>query len=274
MIPELAEDFMRPFHLSDPPVLQSILQAKKLFLFLDLDGTLAEIAPTPAEVSLSPEARVCLEELAPRSDFLVAIVTGRTVEEAQRVVSVGKMFYVGLHGLDIITPDGERASCQVGREVVASLRSLRESFAAPVSEVPGMFLEDKGLSIALHFRLAQTEQASAVTSGFVRVASSYRETGIPLEILHGKEVIEVKAMGRNKGKAVTELLDRYGRGALPIYLGDDVTDETAFESLKPQGITVLVSETPRSTSADYHLCSPNEVYAFLKDLILLRGQKP
>ena len=273
MIPE-SNQRPAPFHLSDPAVLSSVLQAAKLFLFLDLDGTLVPIAPTPAEASLSRERRRCLEELAARPDIMVAIVTGRRLEEAQQLVGVPKIFYVGLHGLEIITVHGEKMSYPVGQEVIDSLRSLRESFAAPVSGIPGMFFEDKGLSLALHFRLAAPEQAREASRGFVHAANSYREKGIPWEILEGKEVIEIKPMGRNKGNAVADLLGRYGQGTVPIYLGDDVTDEAAFASLKPRGITILVSEAPRPTSADYYLRSSDEVYGFLKDLILLRAKKP
>lgn len=258
------------FRFTEPAIRRSLMQAHRIFLFLDLDGTLMEIAATPGEASLSPEMRGCLEELAKLPGTLVGVVSGRKIEEVQRLASVEKIFYVGLHGLEIETPRGEKISYPGSEEVIDALRSMRDEWARSSAVVPGIFLEDKGLTLALHFRLAKREDASKVMRVFFQIVGAYQERGIPLEILEGKEVLEVKPGGIDKGTAVSCLLDKYGKGAVPVYLGDDVTDEAAFRSLRLRGITVLVAEVPRPTAASYYLRNPDEVYAFLKYLVLRR----
>jgi trehalose-phosphatase len=256
--------------LADPAVWQSILRDQRIFLFLDLDGTLVEIAATPGEVSLSSEMHGCLEELANLPGTLIGVVSGRKMEEVQRLASVEKIFYVGLHGLEIAMPWGGKISYPAGEEVIAALRSMRDEWSRSSAAMPGIFLEDKGLTLALHFRLAKREDASKVMRDFFQIVGAYQKRGIPLEILEGKEVLEVKPGGIDKGTAVSCLLDKYGEGAVPVYLGDDVTDEAAFRSLRLRGITVLVAEVPRPTAASYYLRNPDEVYAFLKYLVLRR----
>lgn len=261
------------FRFTELAVWQSVLQAQRIFIFLDFDGTLVEIAATPAQASLSLERRRCLEKLATLPGILVGVVSGRRIEEVQRLVSVEKIFYVGVHGLEVAMPQGEKISYPQGEEVIDALRSIRDKWSRSLAAMPEIFLEDKGLTLALHYRLAKREDASKVMRDFFQTVGAYQERGIPLEILEGKEVLEVKPGGVNKGTAVTRLLDQYGEGARPVYLGDDVTDEAAFQSLTQRGITILVAEVPSPTAASYYLHNPDEVYAFLKHLMLRRRGK-
>ncbi len=257
---------------ADPGVWKSILDARRVFLFLDLDGTLVEIAPTPSAVDLSAERRRSLVELTTTPGILVAVVSGRRIEEIQNILRLQGIFYVGLHGLETLTPQGERICHPVDQEVIDALQSLLEKFNRSISGVPGIFIEDKGMTLSLHFRLAKKEKASEVVKEFVRTVATFRERGIPLEVLQGREVVEVKPTGMHKGKAVAYLMHRYGKGALPIYMGDDVTDEAAFQSLGQGGMAILVTEIPRATAATYYLRNPEEVHEFLKSLIHWRGK--
>lgn len=259
------------FHLDNPVFLQPLRVNERVFLFLDLDGSLLEIAATPAEVALSPERRKCLERLTAVPGVFMAVVSGRRIEETQHILQLQGIYYVGLHGLVILTPEGERVSyASPSQEVIAVLRSLKEKFDRSFSEVRGIFLEDKGLALALHFRLAKKEEASEAKNDFVQTASDYQDCGIPLRILHGKQVIEVMPAGMHKGEAVTYLLNRYGNGALPVYIGDDVTDETAFQAVGDRGMSILVTKAPRPTAASFYLYNPAEVEEFLKALVHLR----
>lgn len=263
------------FNVTRRGVMRPILNARRLFLFLDLDGTLVDIAPTPSEVKLSPERRRCLAELVAAPDILIAVVSGRAVEEIQQILQLEGIFYVGLHGLVLLSPEGERVCREVDQGFIAALRALRKEFDRAFSAIPGLFLEDKGLTLALHFRLAKKGAAFRAASDFVRIALMHRNQGVPLEILQGKEVVEVKPAAFHKGDAVIFLLDRYGKGALPVYLGDDVTDEAAFRSLRHrEAITIAVTEVPKPTAAAYYLRNTDEVYAFLKQLIPRRGDAP
>ncbi|MGH7772783.1 MAG: trehalose-phosphatase [Candidatus Binatia bacterium] len=259
-------------NFAHPWVWKSVLDARRVFLFLDLDGTLVEIEPTPSAVELSAESKRSLVELTATPNILVAVVSGRRIEEIQSILHLSGIFYVGLHGLVSLTPQGERICHPVGQEVIDALQSLLEKFNPSVLQIPGIFFEDKGLTLALHFRQAREEKASEVVKEFVQTVGIYQKRGIPLEILQGKEVVEVKPADTHKGKAVAYLLDRYGRGALPIYMGDDVTDEAAFLTLGQKGITILVTEIPRATAATYYLRNPDEVHEFLKRLTQRRAK--
>ena len=258
------------FNLDDYGMAQPVLRAQRIFVLLDFDGTLVDIAPTPTEVRLSPERRGCLAELAQAPDVLVGVVSGRTPEEVERILRLEGIFYVGLHGLITVTPQGERVCHRVGQGFIATLNALRREFGGSFSRVPGVLLEDKGLTIALHFRLAKREAALKAKREFIQIAGRYWDQGAPLEILQGKEVLEIKPVGVHKGEAVAFLLDRYGQGAFPVYLGDDVTDKAAFESLRRRGLTIVITDAPRPTAATYYLRDPAEVYGFLQKLVHLR----
>jgi len=261
------------FPLSDDRVWKPVLDARRVFLFLDLDGTLAEIRAHPGEVGLSPERRRCLEELAVAPWVRVAVVSGRRVEEVRNLIGIETFSYIGLHGLEVDIPHAERWLYPVSREVIDALQSVRRKCAGSAHGVPGIWLEDKGLTLALHLRLAEKQKAGKVVESFLQAVRTRQERGVPLELLRGKEVVEVKPTGADKGRAVTRLWKRYGRGAFPVYVGDDVTDETAFESLREKGMTILIAKSPRRTVADYYLRNPGEVYSFLRRLIALRAEK-
>lgn len=262
-----------PFPLSDDRAWKPVVDARRIFLFLDLDGTLAEIRAHPREVALSPERRRCLEGLAAAPWIRVAVVSGRTVEDLQKRIGPGKVFYVGNHGLVIVTPRGRRLMDPGAENLVAQVASLRRSLRRCLRDVPGIVLEDKRFSLALHFRLVERELKRKAVEEFVRALDKHRDEGCTLEILHGKEMIEAKPVGVHKGKAVADLLDRYGVGAVPIYIGDDLTDETAFRALRHRGVTILVAESPRPTAAAYYLRNPGEVYSFLRRLIAVRAER-
>lgn len=250
---------------------RSFKRAKRLFLLLDFDGTLVEIASAPSQAIPRPETLTCLETLAKTPGISVAIVSGRPVENLQNLIGSRRLFYVGTHGVVILTPRGKRLVDPLGRKVIAAIASLKAGLSPSLKKTPGIFLENKDFSFALHFRLAKRELARRAVEEFNRAVNVCQEEGFPLEILRGKEMVEAKPAGVHKGKAVTTLLDRYGRGALPIYIGDDVTDEDAFQSLGARGISILVAENPRPTAASFYLRNPAQVREFLKALIDLKA---
>jgi trehalose 6-phosphate phosphatase len=139
-----------------------------------------------------------------------------------------------------------------------------------VADFEGVVLEDKGITLALHYRRARRDAASAARKEFVRAVHWYQQQGVKLQLLAGKEVIEAKAAGSTKGDAITQILARYVPTALPIYIGDDITDESAFHAIAEKGLAILVSETPRATAAARFIRNPTEVYEFLRRLTRMR----
>jgi trehalose 6-phosphate phosphatase len=247
-----------------------LLTSGPVFLFLDFDGTLVELAPRPEDTHLSPERRRCLHQLTRAAGVYVAIVSGRSVEDLQSRIAVPELIYVGNHGLEWTAPGETVHHYPISERTRDALQFLRDQFGGNVKKLKGVLLEDKKYAIALHYRMANQATALNVRNEFFRAVKQQQHCGAALEILAGKKVIEAKPVSRNKSDAVSHLLKRYAPEAFPIYFGDDKTDETAFRYLETQGITVLIAETPRPTAASFYLSNPNEVYAFLRYLMRMK----
>ena len=219
-------------------------------IFLDVDGTLAPIAPQPQDARVPDEARAEVARLAERY-ALVACVSGRTGEDARRMVGVDGVRYVGAHGLEL-APDADRWRDEI------------HSFARTV-DWP---VEDKGLTVSFHYR--QAEDESAALEYLEEVAEQARRAGLSPRF--GRKVLEIRPpVQADKGTAVTEMLDETGlRRAL--YAGDDSTDVDGFRALDglDLGIRIAVSsdEAPSELIrvADVIVASPTELLKLLARL--------
>ncbi|MGE5218078.1 MAG: trehalose-phosphatase [Chloroflexota bacterium] len=250
-----------------------ISAAPAIFLLLDFDGTITELAPRPDGVYLSSQRRQCLKELVALPGVLVAVISGRPVDNVKSLVGLDRVYYVGNHGLEWAAPGRAKSGCAIDAPVTDALESLREQFRDCRTHVKGVFLEDKGTALALHYRMASEQTAAAAKSEFLRAVLHQQQRGIALEVLAGKEVVEAKPATISKCDAVISLYKRFGADALPIYCGDDYTDEGAFQRLDKRGITILVAETPRPTAASFYLRNPNEVFEFLHRLARARASR-
>jgi trehalose-phosphatase len=143
---------------------------------------------------------------------------------------------------------------------------LHQEIAPTLVNTPGLFLEDKRYALALHYRQAQPQDAWVIEE-FLAAVRAYQRKGITLEILHGKKVIEVRPVGSNKGKAVQFLIAGEHAHTLPVYIGDDTTDEEAFSALNERGITIVVADSPRASAAQYYLNDTADVLRFLSTLV-------
>ena len=217
------------------PSLRAVLATRPLGLFLDFDGTISELAPTPEDAVLSPRAGTLLEELASRCHL--AIVSGRTLAVLRRKVGLPNLIYVGAHGLATWIDGREEreaataAYADLARQAIAELASLRH--------LPGLLFEEKESGVALHFRLA--EQPDAVRAEILRAVAG-SPAAAQFELLEGIKMVELRPGGEgNKGAAVRRLAQRLGLGGL-IYAGDDLTDLDAFAAvrdLREQGLAGL-----------------------------------
>jgi trehalose-phosphatase len=257
-------------HIDDAKLWQQVVFAPKIISFFDFDGTLVEIAPTPADVNLAKPCKRWLNEILSLPGCSAAVVSGRPIDDLRRLIGLDRLFYVGCHGLEWAAPDGVRHTSWLNRLLVDALRALRSEMRATMATFEGVIIEDKGMSLALHYRLAGRATATAARKEFVRAVSWYQQQGAKLELISGKEVIEAKPAGTTKGDAITQIWARYAPTALPIYIGDDTTDESAFEAIADKGLAVLVAETPRLTAAQMYLKNPTEVYVFLRCLTHMR----
>jgi trehalose 6-phosphate phosphatase len=197
-------------------------------VLLDVDGTILDLAPTPLEVVVPPDLTVLLERLSKRTGGALAFVSGRPLAELDLFFAPLKLPAIAGHGAELRLADGSVARA---RQLLDP--RLKKNLEALADGRPGVVTEDKGYSFALHYRLAPhlghqlREEVNAVCETFSSAA---------IEILPGKSVVEVKQPMFNKGTAVRELMQHKPfAGRRPIFIGDDVTDEAAFDVMPEFG---------------------------------------
>jgi trehalose 6-phosphate phosphatase len=238
----------------------------RLLLCLDYDGTLAPIADRPDEARPTSALLTLLSQLVQRPNLVVTIVSGRSLPDLRSLLPVQGLMFIGTHGCEVGTVDGKTRLLIPGGVVSLAIARLHQEIAPTLINAPGLFLEDKRYALALHYRQAQPQDAWAIEE-FLAAVRAYQRKGITLEVIHGKKVIEVRPVGSNKGKAVQFLLAGEHAQTLPVYIGDDTTDEEAFLALSERGITIVVAESPRASAAQYYLNDTAEVLRFLSTLV-------
>jgi trehalose 6-phosphate phosphatase len=231
-------------------------------LFLDLDGTLLELAPHPDAVSVEPQLLDLLRALMRRTGGALALVSGRSIATLDTLLHPLRLPVSGLHGFE-----RRGASATLVRRERPSPRALQEArhlMAEWVTKEPRLVVEDKGLALALHYRQAPQLETELVTA----VTAVAERTGSGLRAQRGRLVIELTPGTVSKATAIAEFMgEEPFRGRLPAYVGDDLTDEPAFEWVNAaSGISVAVDVAP-PTSARTHLGSVMEVRAWLRALL-------
>jgi trehalose-phosphatase len=248
---------------------ERLVETKRLRLFLDYDGTLADFAPTPEHVNPDPELMPLLTNLADHPRIQVAIVSGRRLAHVSALVPVPGILLAGSYGIELQMPDGERKNRVDYEAIRPVLDRVKPQWSALIDDRQGFFLEDKGWALALHARFAQDAEADEVL-GTARDKAQRELSGDQFRLLGGHKFLEVGPRLAHKGKTVAYLLDHYPwPDALPLYLGDDDKDEEAFGVIKERGgIAVLVNATPRDTQADCRLGSPQAARRWLDGLLV------
>ncbi|MDD3983294.1 MAG: trehalose-phosphatase [Candidatus Omnitrophota bacterium] len=249
--------------------LRARLKRGGLFVFLDYDGTLVPIAGRPQDARTPAATARLLKRLASLPGCRVAVVSGRALSDIRKRVGVGNVVYVGNHGYEMFIPGkGELDYAPPGYRAVLS--GIKRRITAGVKGIKGIVCEDKRISLALHFRLADKRGTSLAKKVFRGAVARSVDEGAAA-VKKGKKVLEILPPGRhNKGTAVKEILRGAG-DVTSLYLGDDRTDEDAFRALKHRGITVYVG-AKRASAAGYYLNSPREAVLFLRELLALREE--
>ncbi len=246
------------------------LEGKYLFLFLDCDGTLTPIVDTPDKAVISQETKKLLDSLAQKKNCRVAIISGRALVDIKERVGLKNIIYSGNHGFEIEGPKIKyELVLPVGYKKI--LQRIKVKLKEKLSGIKGAFVEDKNLSLALHFRLVDKEQRASVKTIFHETTIVYLVKN-KIRIKPGKKVLEVRPpLPWDKGKVVLWLLARQeallkSQKIIPIYIGDDLTDEDAFKALKNRGLTIFVGNTD-SSQAKYYVKDVKEVHDFLKCIL-------
>jgi len=217
---------VRTTNLIQPAAKLPTLPLNQMALFLDVDGTLLDIAPTPDAVVVNDELKAVLAELFIRAGGAVALVSGRTVADLDRLFQPLRLPMAGQHGAEWrIAADGS-----TGRISTVPDR-LRDLAVALAGQHPGMLVEDKGGAVALHVR-ARPELEGEIAQAVERIVADFPD----YEVLHGKAVFEFRRKGVHKGAAVATLAEQPPfSGRTQVFIGDDTTDLDAIDTVQRSG---------------------------------------
>ncbi len=236
-------------------------------VFLDYDGTLTPIVEHPDLAMLSSSMRKALEDLA--AVTTVAIVSGRDADDVIGKVGVRGLYYAGSHGFDIRTPSGEAAGSDDMAQFAAYLPALddvEEELEAALEDVPGANVERKRFAVAVHYRQVAESHHATVAAVVDEIAPEYQT----LRVTGGKMIFEFRPnFDWDKGRALAWLLEEMGldhEGVVPVYIGDDETDEDAFRVLQGRGVGIVVGDEDRPSLASYVLNDTEAVRRFLTEL--------
>jgi trehalose 6-phosphate phosphatase len=230
-------------------------------VLLDVDGTLLELAPTPREVWVPPGLARTLHRLHKRTNGALALVSGRSLNDIDLIFAPDQFPAVGGHGAEMrIEADSEA----VAAHAPPMDKELKRRLAAIARLSPGILLEDKGYSLALHYRLApHAEKAIYAAVSLIRADLP----NAPIEVLPGKLVCEIKHSGFTKASGVMELMTHEPfKGRRPLFIGDDVTDESVFAIMPDlEGLAFSVGRRARGVAG--HFDAPSDVREFLAHLL-------
>lgn len=239
-----------------PEIRTRLRSANRCVIFLDFDGTLVNLRNRPGDVTAPLTVRRILERLARNPKVLVAIVSGRKLEDLRRLVGVESVSYFGLHGGE---RDGQSAA--LSPESALALENAKQAARAQLAELPGIWVEDKELTFSVHHRLANEEASDIARAELGSLLSPWRNV---LHVLNGSKVWEVLPKEiPGKQAAVEHVLAALPPNTLVLYAGDDGTDEPAFAELGNQ-ITIRVGRTSHTgTRARYCVSAPGYLLRFL-----------
>lgn len=250
-----------PSALKSKEELKALITSKKPAIFLDYDGTLTPIVEDAAKATLAEETRKIIDELSKLC--CVGVISGRDRKDVEKMVGLD-LVYAGSHGYDIAGPGGMSMQNEGGVKVLPSLAGAEEELKKRLNGIRGSEVERKRYAICVHYRHVQADKQKDV----LKICDSVFEQYPDLKKGPGKMIMEFKPnIDWHKGKALLWLLDNLDlnkEGVLPFYLGDDNTDEDAFESLNGKGIGIIVGDHGNPTYASYSLTNCEEVREVLE----------
>ncbi|KAK9930556.1 hypothetical protein M0R45_027592 [Rubus argutus] len=251
-------------------------KGKQIVMFLDYDGTLSPIVEDPDRAFMSDEMRKAVRAVA--RYFPTAIVSGRCRDKVYSFVKLAELYYAGSHGMDIKGPSksnknknaNQAVLFQPASEFLPMIDEVCKILMEKTKSISGARVENNKFCLSVHFRCVEEKSWAALAEQVRLVLNEYPK----LKLTQGRKVLEIRPTIKwDKGKALEFLLESLGYAnsseVLPVYIGDDRTDEDAFKVLRDrgQGFGILVSKVPKETNASYSLQEPAEVKDFLRRLV-------
>ena len=265
---ELLEHFAQPVPslLSEYERIQKVLDKRTPVLFLDYDGTLTPIVKRPENAVISEQMKEVLQKCAEK--FRVAAVSGRDMDDLKNMIQLDSLIYAGSHGFRISGPDGLYKEHEKTEEILPLLDKIEEKLNREFPEIDkGVQIDRKRYAIGVHYRNAKQENVPAIKQKVDKIISENEG----LKKGAGKKIVELKPdVDWHKGKAVLWIMEALGvddrEKYVPMYIGDDVTDEDAFKTIEEFGIGILVGFHGHQTAARYRLKNVYQVRIFLEKL--------
>jgi trehalose 6-phosphate synthase/phosphatase len=251
-------------------VLYKIRASKYVFLFLDYDGTLVGFKDDPDQAVPPDRIKKLLSKLSLNDNLIVTIVSGRTVDkllEFFKDIDTGRLNWIGVHGAQYkYRRSGIRLSPEA-KKAVPLIRNLISELTNMTGNIPCIFIEDKKISMSLHYRKCGRSELSKI-SGLINIIEDFVKDK-PLDYLNMKKVIEVKHKKINKGNSIGTIKSKYKNHipSINICIGDDMTDKYLFDS-NDNGINIKVgADNIEGLETEYYLRNVDEVYSFLNSTI-------
>ncbi|MBL7158321.1 MAG: trehalose-phosphatase [Candidatus Omnitrophica bacterium] len=242
-------------------ILDKIKKKRKIFLFLDYDGTLTPIRKKPRLAKISTRTRKLLNKISKKKWAGVFIVSGRSIKNLRSLIRLKSICYIGNHGFEMEGPS-VRYLHPAGRKAKPIMKKLYGILKKEIL-IKGIVFDDKEYTLSLHYRMVRKSERLKVKEKFKKVISGFNKN-YPIKITHGKKVFEIRPrVAWDKGKIVKKVM-RNKKNILPISIGDDITDEDMFRAVGKRGITIIVSAKKKKSFAQYRVSSTSEVVKFLK----------
>ena len=252
-------------------ILKKVKGSQWIVLLCDYDGTLTPIVERPEMAELSQKTAKLLGNLTHKHAITLGVVSGRALSDIKERVGLSGIIYAGNHGFEIEGP-AIRFIHPLTEEVRSTIHIIGIVLKKMMSKISGTVVEDKGLSLSVHYRLVKDADLPRVSSIFENVVDVARKLG-KIKTVPGKKVQEVRpAVPWDKGKAVQLIIEKQIAAhrkisVVPIYLGDDVTDEDAFRAIsRYDGISVHIGDKDDKSLANYYLNDTEEVNLFLAEI--------
>ena len=246
-------------------------EREKTILLTDFDGTLTPIQKHPDLAALSEEIRQILIKFSHNKEIFLGIITGRSLKQIKKLVHIRDVLYVANHGIELEGP-GIRSTCPEAKKARSTLWHIYMRLFKSLKNIEGVHIEDKGLSISLHYRAVKKRgDVEYIISTLHDITKPFLDRKM-LSLSTGKMVYEIRPPVKwNKASTIQWLLTHYfpvefSKDALLIYLGDDKADIEVFDSLMGKGLTIFVGNPSDMSTADYYVNSPEEVKVFLEHL--------
>lgn len=258
---------MKYFFEDKDGIIEEVRSQDRRAFFLDYDGTLTPLVKDPPKAYLSPDHREVIASLLGDEKNFVCIISGRAIEQLKEFIGLKGLVLAGNHGMEIAGPNISYVN-EGALRAKPLLREIAEMLKWKLSDLKGVLVEDKGLTVSVHYKMVPVKRHPSVKRLFYREMEKFLASNTII-VTRGKRILEVRPnVVWNKGSAVKWILGSLSDYLLmekpyPIYMGDDETDEDAFRALKGRGLTILVSPRKGASEASYFIKSVEEAYQFL-----------